>query len=330
LSDEWVEECGGESLDVRALEKAEANPQELAELAFAAQREHTPAQDENQGKRLGRIASRIANDCHDLIFVAYDHGQLVGWLAFYEMSGSSIAQIWDWHPVVPPGERGRDVANALLQKAYSHLREIGLHQVTVDFRVDDRTEARFAKYVDWYAQSGLTEVIQEVYYKVDIRDSGEVLLPDGYLLGAISETDLDDLFVCWTEVFSDSRDQFLLGLDARGKREFFAESWRREKPTISKASLTLSHNGRLIGLCRLLPLYEPTDGCLAPIGIVPEYRRQGLAQALLRVSMSRLRESGYHTMSCFVSTNNLAAVSLYKKLGFDAQYRINSIFGEVP
>ena len=88
-------------------------------------------------------------------------------------------------------------------------------------------------------QHGLTEVIQEAYYKRDIRDNIEVRLPNRYVLGSISETDLDELFACWMGVFSDSGDQFLLGLDNQGRQDFFFESWRKEKPLIDEASLTL-------------------------------------------------------------------------------------------
>jgi ribosomal protein S18 acetylase RimI-like enzyme len=131
-------------------------------------------------------------------------------------------------------------------------------------------------------------------------------------------------------VFSASSDSFVLGLDAQGRRDFFFESWRKEKPLIDKASLTLSHQGRLIGFCRLLPVQEPSDDCLlAPIGIVPEYRGRGLAHALLRTSMSRLRQLGYRTMSCYVSTSNLEAIFLYKKLGFASRHKITSLFGKI-
>ena len=45
--------------------------------------------------------------------------------------------------------------------------------------------------------------------------------------------------------------------------------------------------------------------------------------------MSRLRALDYRTMSCFVSTDNVEAVSLYKRLGFNSEYKIASLFGEI-
>ena len=138
-------------MEIIALKKTEVNCQDLAELACVAKKDHSPAQGASEGNMLQEVAQGIANDCHDFIFAAYDHGQLVGWLAFYELSGSSIAQIWDWHPIVRPGEREDNVAIALTQKALAYLTGIGLRQVSIDFRVDHQTEARFVKYLDWYA-----------------------------------------------------------------------------------------------------------------------------------------------------------------------------------
>ncbi|MGC9779518.1 MAG: GNAT family N-acetyltransferase [Candidatus Heimdallarchaeota archaeon] len=48
-----------------------------------------------------------------------------------------------------------------------------------------------------------------------------------------------------------------------------------------------------MGFSRLLPMYESTDGYLAPIDILPEYRRKGLAKELLKMSMLKLKESNY-------------------------------------
>jgi ribosomal protein S18 acetylase RimI-like enzyme len=184
--------------------------------------------------------------------------------------------------------------------------------------------------VDWYSRAGITEIIEEKFYKRDLTEEDlEAVIPDAYSLGYISETDLDDLFDCWVEVFSSCDDQFLLNLDAEGRRDLFFDSWSRAKPLIHKASLTLFHKSRLIGFVRFLPIYEPTDAYLAPIGILPEYRRKGLAQELLKMGMTKLRALNYRTMSCYVSTGNLAAISFYKKMGFVSRYKITSLFGEI-
>jgi ribosomal protein S18 acetylase RimI-like enzyme len=212
-----------------------------------------------------------------------------------------------------------------------HLKKIGLQKVTVDFpKVDKNRQSLFNKHLDWYSQNEITRIIEEKFYKKNITEENfDTSIPEEYSLGYISETDLDELFNCWVKIFSSSNDQYFLSLDTEGRRDFFFSNWSREKPLIKKASLTVSHGSKLIGFSRILPIYESTDGCLAGMGILPEYRRKGLAQKLLKMSMLKLKESNYKTMSFFVSTSNLAAISFYEKLGFKSQYKIASLVGEI-
>ncbi|MGD8506128.1 MAG: GNAT family N-acetyltransferase [Candidatus Bathyarchaeota archaeon] len=319
-------------MDVKVLKKSDADSQKLAELTYIAmERGSLLAEDVTEETILRNISERIANHCYDLIFVAENSGKTVGWLAFYEMQAwmPEIAHIWNWHPVVFPNEN--EIAVDLIHKAFSHLKEIGLHKVTIDFpQVNRNTQSYFNKYLDWYSQNGIAEIFEEKFYKKNITEENfEISIPDEYSLGYISETDLEDLFNCWVETFSSSRDKFFLSLDAEGRRDFFFDRWSREKSLIKEASLTLFYKDKLIGFIRILPLYEPTDGCLSGIGILPEYRRKGLARELLKMSMLKLKELNCQTISFFVSTANSAAISFYDKLGFESRTKIASLFGEI-
>lgn len=316
---------------VYAVKTADVNLERLAELTFTTR------------ERLGLLKAYMTEDTllvtmrdrllylsDESVFVAEDDGRIVGWLALYRPSDAKIAQVWDWHPVVHPDEDEHTIAHGLIRAAFSHLEAIGMRQVSIDFPADARTRSSFLRYQAWYAEAGITEVVEESYYKKDISEEDlAVHIPDGYALGRISETDLDELYHCWLRIFSSSDDQFLLQLDAEARRDFFLESWSREAPMIEQASLTLRHHGELIGISRLLPKYEPEDGHVAPIGMLPDYRRRGLARELLKMSACKLRETGYKTMSCYVNTGNLAAVAFYEAFGFKSKHRILSLFGDV-
>lgn len=321
-------------MDIKVLKKSEVDLQQLAELTYTAMaRSSLLAEDVTRETILRNVSERITNHCCDWIFIAENYRKIVGWLAFYEMQAWMLdfAHIWNWHPVVFPNENENEVANELIQTAFSHLKERGLHKVTIDFpQVNKDTQSYFNRYLGWYSQTGITEVFEEKFYKKNITEENlEISIPDEYSLGYISETDLEDLFNCWVKTFSSSKDKFFLSLDAEGRRDFFFDRWGRDKPLITEASLTLFHKDKLIGFIRILPLYEPTDGCLSGIGILPEYRRKGLAQELLKAGMLKLKESNYRTISFFVSTTNSVAISFYEKLGFKSQHIIASLSGEI-
>jgi ribosomal protein S18 acetylase RimI-like enzyme len=321
-------------LDIKVLKKSEVNLQQLAELTYTAMgRSSLMPEDATKETILRNICERITNHCYDRIFIAENYGKIVGWLAFYEMQAWMLetAHIWNWHPVVFPNENENEIATELIRKAFSHLKERGLHKVTIDFpQVNKDTQSYFNKYLEWYSQTGITEVLEEKFYKKNITEENlETSIPDEYSLGYISETDLEVLFDCWVKTFSSSKDKIFLSLDVKGRRDFFFDRWSKDKPLIKEASLTLFHKDKLIGFIRMLPLYERTDGCLSGIGVLPEYRRKGLARELLKAGMLKLKESNYQTISFFVSTTNSAAISFYEKLGFESQYKIASLSGEI-
>ena len=318
-------------MEIRAQAKSDVDAQRLAELAvIAMERSRRVPEGMSVETVLSRTLDDITADCHDPVIVAENDGELAGWLAFYKMSDLGIAQIWDWHPVVSPGEREDEISGALIREAVSHVSALGLHKISVDFRVSKRDEPALAKVLGWYAQAGITETIEEQLFRKELTEEAlEATLPEEYTLGYISRTASDDLFACWEEVFSSGSDAFFNSLDADGRRKLFASSWAKEKPLIDGASLTLYHEDRLIGFCRLLPSHDSTDGFLAPIGILAAYRRKGLARKLLSISMLRLKELGYRTISFYVSTANMPAIAFYEKLGFVPDHRIVSLIGEV-
>ncbi len=315
-------------MEVRALKKSDVDVQDIARITYETSKQYLLAENKNQSVILEEITEGIAKDCYDLIFIAELNGRTVGWLALYEMMNFNTGHIWNWHPAVLPCENENICASKLIRAALSHLNESGFHKVTIDFIVTDKNEPYLSKYLDWYSNAGITEKFEEKYYVKNLNEEPfEAYIPDGYSIGYISKAKLDDLYNCWSEIFSFSSDQFIMSLDAEGRRSFFHESWSREKPMIDEASLTLYHKDRLIGFSRFLPIYESSDGHLAPIGILPEYRRKGLGRELLKLSMLKLKKLHYKTISFFVSSSNKDAISFYENLGFTYKSRIIALSG---
>lgn len=64
------------------------------------------------------------------------------------------------------------------------------------------------------------------------------------------------------------------------------------------------------------------EGNIANIAVFPEYRRQGIGEALLAALIDEGRKEGLSRMFLEVRETNYPAVALYKKLGFtEAGYR---------
>ena len=52
------------------------------------------------------------------------------------------------------------------------------------------------------------------------------------------------------------------------------------------------------------------------IAVSPNYRRQGVAEALVEELVCRLKDKGNHCLTLEVRSSNNAAIALYEKLGF--------------
>ncbi|MCS1351736.1 GNAT family N-acetyltransferase [Mechercharimyces sp. CAU 1602] len=65
------------------------------------------------------------------------------------------------------------------------------------------------------------------------------------------------------------------------------------------------------------------SGVISEIHVHPDYRRQGLARSILQYGEAWFDEQGISHRQVFVTSNNLAAVKLYRTCGYEvADYRM--------
>jgi mycothiol synthase len=57
-------------------------------------------------------------------------------------------------------------------------------------------------------------------------------------------------------------------------------------------------------------------GYIIQVGVIPEWRRKGVAAVLTNISLEAWREDGKDAVILHVNRNNPGAISLYERLGF--------------
>jgi ribosomal-protein-alanine acetyltransferase len=89
-------------------------------------------------------------------------------------------------------------------------------------------------------------------------------------------------------------------------------------------------NNRIAGftIARLAIGRNKSFGHIITVDVLPSYRRKGIAQGLLRKVESTLREKGACECLLEVREDNVAAIKLYKKLGYDKVGRLEKYYGE--
>lgn len=133
-------------------------------------------------------------------------------------------------------------------------------------------------------------------------------------IASITLPDVPSFHLCLDIVAKERR--FLALLEApplEEMRTFVSDNLARKVPQIVGKD-----NHRVIGWCDILPGWQHTlrhCGSLG-MGILPEYRGQGLGRSLLEACLAIATENGLTRVEFEARSDNEPALRLYRKLGF--------------
>lgn len=125
---------------------------------------------------------------------------------------------------------------------------------------------------------------------------------------------------------SDVKQLFLLE-----KKLFSKENFPLSKGSfryhIKNSSLFVMQEGYDI-VAYVLVLIKRKDAKLYSIGVDDSWRGQKIANRLLQKSIEELHKLGFVTLLLEVRVDNLEALALYQKIGFEIQKRLKAFYGD--
>ena len=141
----------------------------------------------------------------------------------------------------------------------------------------------------------------------------------------LSSADSTKLFECFLEAFSDYQ------INMRVSQEEFEQRLVRD-------GVRLEISGGAFDESRMVGFYMNALGEWkgkhtafdAGTGVIPVYRRQGIAEELFKFMVPRLKEASVEEYMLEVLTGNERAVALYRKLGFVEKRRLAVFRRSVP
>ena len=137
-----------------------------------------------------------------------------------------------------------------------------------------------------------------------VADAGEVEPPPGFRLRTVRPADLERRVAVHRAAWEPSR------VTVESYREVMAaRPYRADLDCVVEAP-----GGELAASCLAWLDDENRVGELEPVGTAPAYRRRGLASAVCRFALRRLREEG--ATQAIVYSNTPEAKALYLSLGF--------------
>ncbi len=264
-----------------------------------------------------RLTQRSQNENH-LVILAYDDSDdLIGWMSVF-LGYPEIIITGRWHPVVRQGEDKFEVAKALLNEYKRYGVEIG--RIRLEGHLDRITESHqeiLEEYSKLYESQGFYKVTEEgsLELVVDEKDIPQAEIPDGFDLVHVSEKTNEEIKESFFETFLDSIDGLFLDQSHEQQMEAFNYWFSREREFIEGASLLLLKGNEVAAFIITRP--DHGDASIAPVGVNPKFRRQGLGKVLLSRAINASREKGIERIILELDTNNIPAFELYKSFGFN-------------
>lgn len=131
-------------------------------------------------------------------------------------------------------------------------------------------------------------------------------------LRKLSFENYDDIIECWNKA------KLQIKVKGRDSKEYIKKEMQFKGASFIGAFDRKS--GRLIGLA--IGNYDGRRGWINRLAVLPEYRRQGVAAALITRLESFLKKKGAKVISALVDKENIASRNLFEKNGYDMNENI--------
>ena len=257
---------------------------------------------------------RSERDCPDFLALARTGGVLRGWAGVYHWT-DSMAYFLSWHPLVIPLNPA--ISQQLVQECIQYTEASGRDRMEV-FLMNLTAEYReyAAQCGAIYEAAGMAWGYEWYFMEADLQQLHFSVreIPDTMRVRTLAEITNDELWPSYDAAFSYGGDRRYAQQSEAKRRENFESFFSRQVPMDAEASVVLLDGETIVGFVKIDIVAE--GAYVHGVGVVPQCRRQGLAQYILGTSLRRAAENNHEKMVLEVDVANQAAVSLYQSLGF--------------
>ncbi len=252
----------------------------------------------------------------------------------YSTHGES-GMIRGWEPGVVPEKQNDGVGEALLNACFDELREKGMKTAWCWRKSPYESPETGTWYLDLFAKMGLEKQPPgAVQMLLDLRDiepgSGPV---SGFEIVDATGFSSDDLAeLTYRTTFSIPEERILQTSDIQDwdkdkvlkkVRDAIHGQLERSYPDCWSIAMVVGEPVGLTGSWMVESQYRPLTAGIGSVGVLPEFRRRGIASALLNNVHRALqaREIPYAFLG--VSDINYGAISLYERTGYKFVFQVD-------
>jgi GNAT superfamily N-acetyltransferase len=286
-----------------------------------------PVFDFNRDEEIADIKASLGKEGNTfLVAREKKSGDVVGVMDF--AMRDVVAVLRRWEPAVQDSLRSAGVGSELLKEGMKQAKRRGAKRMRVLLKHPyDKPEAadwHLRLYQDFkFKQAGQTAVDLTMPLRKPIRPVApkldfEVVAGEGlaaqemaeYIVRAYSSTPEDLALFDYDGSLTDIEGAFhfvervLSGFYGPSPNEFRRALFVDGEPT------------GIVGAFALESPFKPLTGVLGPVGVFPEFRKQGIARYLVEQTLEALRMFGCEYAAVGTEEANMKAIQLYEKVGF--------------
>ncbi|MNS61083.1 Mycothiol acetyltransferase [compost metagenome] len=212
---------------------------------------------------------------------------------------------------VHPQARNHGVGSALLASAIETARSWNGRYISTAIPEESPRSLEFLE------RHGFKRVRQ--FYKMrlsDLRPDAETAFPPGFSVRTfLPGTDEAAFVTVYNAAFADHWDFIPMA-------DWEIAKWNRRPAFNPKACFLLFDQERLVGFTTVMYDHEQARetgqavGRIFEMGVLPEYRRQGLGYTMLQSAIRYAQAQGFDALDLVTDVENVAGIQLYEKVGF--------------
>lgn len=244
--------------------------------------------------------------------LAYVDGELRGWLALIEVNPSMMV-IYENHPLINFEISNFSLKQKIMEEVIIFLRKSGVPNLRtfVNVREEDLESFQNLEKLYFSVKMIKTHMHYCMWHILSNDDLNSQEIPNHVQISPLTLENKQDLLDCYNLIFTNSLDDFINSL---GKEE--SKYWDYLGSNhLLESSAVLKHGQKIIGFIGTRDEGNYIE--FGPVGILPEYRGQGLGKVLMNYAIQNLiameRFKGYLE----VGSRNQPALNLYKQYGFE-------------
>jgi ribosomal protein S18 acetylase RimI-like enzyme len=233
-----------------------------------------------------------------------------------------MAFINEWHPVVSKETNRKFVANELIQFCKQYINSTGHSRLEAKLSpIREEHNSVLKEYRSWYENAGFYQATGEVMMEADLENivlsSYQPAIPQGTTFENIEEHENIEIEDSFFNSFTSGKDRLFLDMTRSQQRISFNFWFSRHRP-FHRASILVMNEGKVIGFNVVRVDDDVAE--VGPVGIIPEFQKQGIMKAVLHESMKRLVEDGVKAAQLEADGENQPAMKLYRSMGFRIAY----------